>query len=517
MNLPKRRGRRFVPFLLVVAAAWPASVARADPAEAAVSYLVGDSVYVAAGERDGVVVGSRLRGTDFVLEVTETSARRSIGRVVAGDATRVAVGAPVTYQPVPAATGYEGSGSRRTPAGLHGRIGVRYLATRNGPDDRADVSSPAIDLRLDGRSLYGSPWNLHVDVRARRVTTTLPDGSDHDDDRNRVYRASFGRDAPGPGWRFAAGRQVAPELANVSVFDGVTVALDGVRTGGGAFVGTQPDGVDWGFSSDVEEAGGWYGVRSTPGSSRRWSVNVGAVASREEGEINREFAFAQGRYATGRVQVYAAQEIDVNRDWKKDEAGESSLEPTSSYVTVRYRATDAWAVFAGYDNRRNVRLYRDRVTPATEFDDAFRRGAWGGVDGRIGRHLRVGVSGRSSSGGTAGDATSYTGRIAVVRWTGLDLGVQLRATRWENDRLDGWLYTGAVSIDPVPAIGFTVSGGVRDETSALNPALDDSVAWVALDVDIDLAAGFWGTMSFERSEGDFEEVDRMYATLAWRF
>jgi hypothetical protein len=407
--------------------------------------------------------------------------------------------------------------SRARRAGIHGRVGVRYLVTRDGLNERADFTSPGIDARIDAPSLYGSPWSVYLDVRARRVTTTGTDGRDVDDDRNRVYRASFGWDRPGPGWRFAAGRQVAPELANVSMFDGVSAAWDGSRWSGGGFAGTQPDGADWGFSSDIAEGGGWVGVRSKSASEKRWSINAGAVASRADGEVNREFMFVQGRYGGPRITLYATQEVDINRDWKKDEAGESAVEPTSSFVLVRVRATDAIDLVGGYDNRRNVRLYRDRITPATEFDDSFRQGVWAGVRARVARYVRFGVSGRSSDGGSAGTATAFTGDVSLVQLTSAGIAVGLRATRWDNDRLEGGLYTAFFSVDPLPFLGLTVETGVRDEQSLLNSGLDDTVLWAGVDLDLELGAGFWATLSLERSEGDFEEVDQGYATIAWRF
>ena len=506
-----------------------AAVAQDDPVArtAKITYVSGASVYVDAGESQGVTVGTRLTvdGTDLVLVVTEVSRSRAVARIESGDPSVAVVGFEVRFVPLVApVTVAAGStkvasedGRTRAPSGVHGRIGVRYMTSRDGLNEAAEYSSPALDVRLDAPSMFGSAWNAHLDVRARRVSQTGSAGESIDDDRSRVYRAAVGWDRPGPGFRVAAGRQVSPELANVSMFDGVAASWDGERWGAGGFAGTQPDPVDWGFSSEIAEAGGWYGIRSRVGAERRWGLNVGAVASRADGDVNREFVFLQGRYTGARLHGYFVQEVDVNRDWKSDEAGESTIEPTSTFLSLRFKASEAIDLNAGFDNRRNVRLYRDRVTPVTAFDDSFRRGAWAGLSARAGRHLRFAVSGRQSSGGTAGDAVSYSGSVAVVRLTRLGIAVSGRATRWESDRLEGWLYLGSVSIDPVPGFGLSLQAGVRDETSLLNPALDDEVTWVGLDADIDLPGNLWATVSFERSEGDFEEVDLLYATLAWRF
>ena len=76
--------------------------------------------------------------------------------------------------------------------------------------------------------------------------------------------------------------------------------------------------------------------------------------------------------------MYGIQEVDYYRAWKQA-IGEPAWSPTGTFATARYEVTRAVSLNAGYDSRRNVRLYRDAVTPETAFDDAFRQGVWGGL------------------------------------------------------------------------------------------------------------------------------------------
>lgn len=366
------------------------------------------------------------------------------------------------------------------------------------------------------RRSNGSAWGVHVDARARRTTRTLTDGTEDRENRTRVYRLHAGWDRPGPGWRVAAGRQFVPDLANVSVFDGIVAARDGARSTFGGFAGTQPDGEDYGYASDVREYGAWYGWRAGAEASRDWSLTTGAVASYRESEIDREYVFVQGRFRGERLSALVTQEVDLNRDWKED-AGESTVEPTSTFASFRFRIGEAASLGGGFDNRRNVRLFRDRVTPVTEFDDAFRRGVWLGGQVGVGSHLRLGACGRTWRGAVAGSADSWTGTASFVRMTPANLDVRVRGTRYENDRLEGWLWSVDSSVDLTRRARVGVQIGTRDDTSLLNPDLDDSVTWYGLDLDVDLGRRLFATPSLERSEGDLEEVDQMYATLAWRF
>jgi hypothetical protein len=65
----------------------------------------------------------------------------------------------------------------------------------------------------------------------------------------------------------------------VSLFDGLLGEIRKERWAGGAFVGTQPDPVDYGYSGDLREYGGFVKYGSPVAAERRWAVSGGAVAS----------------------------------------------------------------------------------------------------------------------------------------------------------------------------------------------------------------------------------------------
>ncbi|UCF68960.1 MAG: hypothetical protein JSV80_06655, partial [Acidobacteriota bacterium] len=490
-------------------------------ASAEILYMTGSSVYIDAGIRDGLAPGVRLVSrrngqSDVVLEVRESSPNRSVCDVVEGSLDELRLGDEVRFAPAVAQAGTREGQSFLQRSGLRGRVGVRYLATRNASTDTGEFSQPALDLRLDGPSLFGSAWSVFADVRARRTTRTTEDGADESDTRNRVYRLTIGWDKPDLGWRIAFGRQVSPDLANVSVFDGVLVGYDRERWSTGLFSGSQPDAVDYGISSDIREHGAFFRWNAASTTAHRWMLTAGAVASYEDSEINREFVFLIGRYAGPRFRVYLTQEVDVNRGWKKD-AGESSISSTSTFIVLRARLSDELQLVGGYDNRRNIRLYRDRTTPETQFDDAFRRGVWLGADCMAGPHLRLGVSGRTYRGGDAGAADSFTGTVGLRRLTRRNLALHLRSTRYENDRIEGWLHSLSASIELSEAFRLGIQGGTRNDDSLVNSDLNDSVVWYGVDIDVDLTKHLYLTLAAERSRGDFEEVDQLYATLACRF
>jgi hypothetical protein len=499
-----------------------------------VTYLTSQTVYIDAGSDDGIAAGQRLEvvrsGTVVAVLIAEyvsskrTSCAIQSGEpgIVVGDTVRFAPAAPVAPEPLaPAADpssfpGPSPTVSRTREMGLRGRVGVRYLYVQDGMEGGATTSQPALDLRLDGRDVGGSNFDLEVDVRARRTHLSGADLESSSEGRTSVYRLATAWQADGSPWRFSAGRQFSPSLASVSIYDGVQGEYRSSRFSVGAFSGTQPDPSNLGYSSSVREHGGYVEFRNAPEAHRRWSLTSGLIGSYEEGTISREFAYLQGSWHGPRFGMWATQEVDYNRGWKTDYEGQS-VSPTSTFLSLRYKAFKALTLRAGYDNRRNVRLYRDRVTPETQFDDEFRNGLWGGVETRLGGHFRAGVDVKTSDGGSLGSADSTTVMLGVDRLTRAALYVSTRSTRYSNDSVDGTLNSLSMGLALGSRWHAELSGGVRDETSNLVGLPDTTVTWYGVDIDVAIGRGWFVSTSMEHSGGDLEKLDQAYTSVTWRF
>lgn len=510
-------------------------------AVATVTYVSGSSVYIDAGRDQGLFVGDVL---EYVVdgrvvatfEITDVSSGKAAARPV-GDAavTDVAVGARLRYLPsLPAveardedeATERAKEKRERRRTGrrpLRGRVGVRYLVTRTEVEGATtEYAQPSLDLRLRGEQLGGGPWGLDVDARSRRSIRSFADGSSESEGRTRVYRAALRFDRDAPGWHMTLGRQYNAAFSGISLFDGVSAAYETSRTSVGIFTGTQPDPVDFGYDDRIREHGVYFEVRNAPGGSgpdrpaARWSFGTGAIGSYDSGEINREYLFLQGRFASKRLNLYANQEIDYNRDWKIDE-GEDTISPTSSFVSLNLAATSRLSFNAGYDNRRSVRLYRDFVSPVTEFDDTFRRGVWVGTVARVGDHVSLGVDARRSSGGDAGDANSYTGRFNVSRVTSRRLDFRLRVTSYDSPLLEGRLSSLDIGVPFGRRVHLRVGGGLRNEDLVDGAASErDNLTWYDVDLDIDVGKRWYVILSGSRTDGP-ETVDQLYLSVLYRF
>ena len=518
---------------LLVLTALAGSVAAQDSTTtrtARITYLAGTSVYLDAGRLDGLREGARVdvvRGgaTIGVLTVAYLASHRA-SCVIARASAALVVGDTVRFAAVatPRDTGRAGPTPSvaaapepfRSHAGLRGRVGVDYFALWQRGGTTGRLAQPALQLRLDGPPAGGSALTLAVDVRARHTNTILPDGSSADEARNRVYEAALVLNEPGSPARFTLGRQLSPNLASVGLFDGVLAELNQADWSSGVFTGSEPTPLDLAVSGSVLELGGYTQRHSRPGAGTRWALTLGASGSYQDAHANREFAFLQGSVSNERLSTFLTEEADYYRPWKLL-PGMHAFSPTSTFAVARYRATPRLTLEAGFDNRRNVRLYRDVTTPATAFDDAFRQGAWAGVSLEVSRRLRVGLDARSSQGGSAGHADAYTLFVGADRLTALGVSVRARTTRYTNPTLNGWLEAATFSVDPDPRVHLELNGGVRAERDPLASPPSFAVTWVGTDVDVTLARAWYLMVSATRQRGGVDGYDTLFGGLSVRF
>jgi hypothetical protein len=501
---------------------------------ARLTYLTTTTAYIDAGRLDGLRDSSRVevrRGgaTVGVLRVAFLASHQASCDIVSSTAA-LAVGDSVRFVPValpvtarsdtahPARPGMAATPGRR-PRSMRGRVALEYFHLRQLDGTSGSLSQPSFDFRLDGPPPGASTFHVAVDIRARRTYTILPDGTAVTDGRGRVYQAAVSAVSPGSPVRFTVGRQISGDLASVGLFDGMLAEL--TRTGWslGAFAGSQPEPLHLGFSGDIIEGGGYVQRHNAPGVGTPWTLTFGVSGSYQDNHTNREFAYAQGSYLAKQLTVFVTQEVDYYRPWKRL-PGMSALSPTSTLALVQLRPASLLAFDVGFDNRRNVRLFRDVINPETSFDDTYRQGLWGGVTLQPVAHLRFGADARSSSGDPAGRADAYTATMNVDRVSPLALSLRTRSTHYLNPRVTGWLHSAAISAEPVwgggPQLRLELNGGQRVERIAV-VAGTSRVTWVGGGLDVALRRSWFVMFSGTWQRGGVEAYDQAFGGVSLRF
>ena len=511
-----------------------------------ITFTSGAEIYVGAGRQDGLVEGAEvyvIRRDSVVstLRVKFLSSRQASCEILRG-ATDVAVGDMVRYYPQLSSAGTATIATRRrgprklSGPGIHGRFGTRYLRATTKTDtagtelSHSGFNQPSFDVRINGLAIGGTDLGLAVDLRTRRTVTSSTGQSNRVDGHTRVYQASMFWGGPGAGFRTVVGRQYLSAVTSVSMFDGALLELNGSHLTFGAFGGVEPDPADLGFSKEIQDFGGYFQLHNKPASASVWSFSVGAVGSYTEGgHHNREFAFSQASFSNSYFSFYGLQEVDYYPESFRA-LGTSAIGWSSQYAQGSIRPA-RWLSFNGsYDRRQNVRLYRDAISPETQFDDAYRAGYGGGIQ-LTGRRVRLGGDWRHSTGGTAGGSNSYTGTFGLDRFTPLRLGFSARATLYQNQndstlanpgarRTTGKLFSGRLGFDPVSLIHVDLNAGLRREDNPNNTTMQKST-WYGADLDLILARAWFVSFSGLRQQDPgnpgTSTTTQLYSSITWRF
>lgn len=521
-----RRGAR----VLLAALLLPhAGTGLAAAATAPVSYLSGGSVYVDAGAAEGVKAGDTLSvlraGREIArVRVTYASSHRAAcdtlwtgAEVAVGDVVRYTPATPATPDTAAIAPAARGAGARAAePAAnrprLRGRAGAGWLSVRTS--EGGSFRQPSLALRVDGSNLAGGRTDLSFDLRSRRTTRNFSGAGASVEQVGRVYRAAVTLRAADPGRRLTIGRQASTALTSVSLFDGALLELGDATHTFGVFAGTQPEAIRLGFSPDIVEGGAWFEFHQPPHSAGRWSVAVGGVTSLDHGHPNRDFAFVQGGWFSKALTASLTQEIDVNRSWKRVN-GEPLLSATSTFASAGAPVTRWLSLSAGFDNRRSVRLYRDRLTPETEFDDAYRQGAWVGAQVSPLPRLRVGGDTRTSDG--HGRSEAWSAHAEAWRLGPLNASARARYSRFSGGGQDSRLQSFGFGVEPFRAAHVAVSGGVRSTRNA-RFGVDESVRWVSAESDLAIGREWYVGAGWESDRGGAGgDTRQLQATLNRRF
>lgn len=506
-----------------------------------ISYVTGGTVYLESGREDGLHEGDTLsvkRGDAEIarLKVAFLSSHRAacdtfkvvselrVGdpiRFVAHDRTLVSAPTQPTQKialiTAPSPSVPMAKHARKEVSPLHGRVGARFLSVQDrGAAGSGGFTQPALDVLLNGSNMSGVPIDLALDARTRRTTTMISGGGITSDASTRIYRASLSLHDRTSKFRMTIGRQTNPTLASVSIFDGVLAEYGGTRYSAGLFSGTQPDPVQDNISSSIFEHGAYVEMHQRPLATRHWSLAVGGVTSTQDGQVNRDFLFTQAYYQTPNFSTSINQEVDVNRGWKLA-TGEQRLTPTSTFAMMRMQVAKPLSLNIGYDNRRNVRLYRDFVTPATQFDDLYRNGGWIGASLEAGPHMRMDSDFRQRGGSPADRSTAWSSGVQFMRMGLWNLTMRGRYSEYSSVTLISRLTSFGASVDPVGSVHLEGSGGTRASINTGVTSASEMVRWYGADLDLTLARRWYVNANIEHDQGSVSNITQEYVGLSWRF
>jgi hypothetical protein len=508
--------------LVVLLCGVPAGAQTAGRAR--VQYVSSGSIYLDAGQADGLFEGMRVRverdGRVLAeLEVQFAAQHSAACKIVSGseplrpgDPCRFAPGAapaPPAAAPPPATAAAPASrpGAWARFARVDGRVMSLY-AQSSGPGGVYRNPSLRGDLRWSGAGRE----QLGVRFRGDRPRFDADVGPGTLDRRSsvRVYELQARYRSHGQRLEMEAGRLLAPRLELLGYLDGggarwrvgrgVTVGMAGGR---GAELGR--DGLVTGGS----KLGG-YVEGSWASGARRARTLLGVGTVRDAELVRRQFGLVQSDLALGRrASLWQSLEIDVHPPWRR-RLGEPHVELTAASITTHVQVSQRAALSLGVDTRRGLAQPEQRTlanlvlperTQAAHAALSLRLGAlW---SARLGGDLRL-LPGDARA--TSWDASLYGARLGA-RW----LSGTLHVFGYQAD-LGRNLYGDVGLVARAGAhLQFDLAAGAGRIRTLAGEFGDgerlDETGWVRLGADLRLAHGLWlGASGERRAHGDGDEL-----------
>jgi hypothetical protein len=394
------RRHTWVFFLVVVAfGATAGSAIGADTEPPMVNYVSADAVYLNVGRYAGLEIGARVEvvrngRTIAVLEVLHVSSNSSSCRIVeqteaptVGDAavfTAAALLATPATEPAPTSSAVVPE--KRTVNMVSGYVEFQNVWQQDLTGSDLSSLQPAIAARVRVKNIGGTGGELRIRDRIRYYHRDRPAGAliETGEWYHRLTELAFVVDAPGASITWGVGRLIAPYMIGIGLVDGGYFSVRFAKyLRAGAAGGLAPDPLNLNIDSDRVQAGGYLAFDYESLQRWRFTTSAALTGSYKSGTVSREFVYWQNVFNLyRRFALFQSVEIDINRDWRRDAAGEPATF-SNFFINASAELTKHASVDFSYDSRQNVRVYETKETPDSLFDDVIHDGYRGGLTFRL--------------------------------------------------------------------------------------------------------------------------------------
>jgi hypothetical protein len=426
-----------------------------------VTYRSDTSVYVSGGRGAGLAVGDRLAlvaGQETIAELevvflAEHSASCKVireARPLKAGERLVRLGAPRPAPP-PASTEREISvapsdaplaqpyAARRDlvrTTRLVGGASVGYGTFQDRSGSGRDIQEQSARADFAAHDLGGMPLEARVRGSSRQIERSgLRLDRNASDSRQRLYEASLSWAPPDGRFSAAGGRLGAYPFVSLGYLDGVLAqarVASGVRVG--AFGGRTPDALDVALPTGAK-----YGAFVRFGGEGTAPGELVFSGGREfaGSEVSREYVGQQGQLRSGSLWLFERVEVDLNRGWRRDRAG-NGAEVSEAGAQLTWRASPQVDLSLSYDRSRNYWSALTRILSSEVFDRRLRQTVR--AEARLtragGAGFWLGGSARSEEGSPDPSLAAYAG-LSSPRL--LSLNVALEGSYYETPTIRGML------------------------------------------------------------------------------
>jgi hypothetical protein len=507
-----------------------------------VKYLSAEYVYIDGGTAQGLAVGDKLivRNDSRIIAdleiafISENSASCKVlkqegkiepGNIVVayekkGPETPSETEKEPEAQPKPTPKKIYKPRTRKSGTRISGSISAQIYHYDDKSEMNMDFTQPTMRLNLRAQNLWGKDFHFRVRTRARynQRSHSYNNNVPKDEWRNRIYEFSFSYENENAPVNFKTGRIISNHISGVGYIDGLLIQQNiSYSFRWGIFGGTQPEWQYSDFQTSLQKYGGYINYRRGDYQGFRFESTIAAAGIYHSNTISREFVYLQNTLGnSGQWQIYQSSEIDINRQWRKDKAGQK-VTLSNLFLSANYKISTAVKVGLSYDNRKNYWTYETRTLTDSLFDDLLRRGVRGNVYLRLPYNYTIFANSGFRKRESDPDPTySYGGGINKTNFIIRRLFVHLNANGFSNPFSNGYNLTARIGQYFMRVNYLSVSYGnyFYDFSSTNTTRINRSVR---VEGQIQLIKRFFVSTQYEYGLGEDVDGRRLFVEIGYRF
>ncbi len=243
------------------------------------------------------------------------------------------------------------------------------------------------------------------------------------------------------------GRKINNQMANMGAIDGLQIEHKFKKITFGGFTGTRPDVNDYSFNKNLVQFGAFlaHEIEKKNGTVQS---SLAIAEQKYYGNTDRRFAYFQhSNSIIKNLNLFYSLEFDLFQNI--DSVKTYKINPTSTYLSMRYKPFKKMSLTASYDNRKNVIYYETYRTYIDQLlNQETRQGIRLQMNYNVSKMVFLNLSGFYRYQASRPDPTkNYVANLTFNQIPGLNASINLNANNMHTYYFDGNIYGARLNKD----------------------------------------------------------------------
>lgn len=402
------------------------------------------------------------------------------------------------------------------PSKLRGRLSLgSYTNFSDSPT--STLQRMRYTFSLDATNINHSRFSLESYVMFRHTAHEWSEVQDNLASALKVYNLALHFE-PDENSELIFGRKVNRNVSNVGAMDGLQASLTLGSITLGTMVGTRPDPFDYSVNLKMLQYGGYVSFQQRNEHGGQHQTSIAILEQKYLSRTDRRFVYFQHTNSlVNKLNLFTSVEMDLFK-LENDEAN-STMSPTSIFVSLNYRPSPKLSLATSYDARKNVIYYETYKNFIDQLiEQETRQGARFRVNYRPFRFVTFGSSvGYRFQKDQANTSKNLYSFLSFTRIPWVKMSATISNTLLESNYLKGNIYGIRLSRDLLDGKLFTDLNfrRVNYEYGQSGTRLKQNIASVNLTGRITKKLSI--SVNYEASVEKHRTLNRIYSNIIQRF